>query len=59
MKMSPGLRLSGTPRASCGLLPADEQPKETTMGDLLKGGILWLLGIPLVLVIVLFAIGIL
>jgi len=29
------------------------------MGGLLKGGILWLLGIPLVLVIVLFATGIL
>ena len=29
------------------------------MGGLLKGGILWLLGIPLVLVIILFAIGIL
>jgi len=29
------------------------------MGDLLKGGILWLLGVPLLLVIVLFATGIL
>jgi len=31
----------------------------TTMGDLLKGGLLWLLGVPLILVIVLFATGIL
>lgn len=29
------------------------------MGDLLKGGLLWLLGVPLVLVIVLFLTGIL
>jgi hypothetical protein len=29
------------------------------MGDLLKGGLLWLLGVPLVLVIILFATGIL
>lgn len=32
---------------------------EMTMGDLLKGGLLWLLGVPLILVIVLFATGIL
>jgi hypothetical protein len=29
------------------------------MGDLLKGGLLWLLGVPLVVVILLFATGIL
>ncbi len=29
------------------------------MGDLLKGGILWLLGVPLIVVIALFATGIL
>lgn len=29
------------------------------MGDLLKGGILWLLGVPIVLVVVLFMTGIL
>ena len=29
------------------------------MGDLFKGGILWLLGVPLILVIILFATGIL
>jgi hypothetical protein len=39
-------------------LPADAT-KETTMGDLLKGGLLWLLGVPLILVIILFATGIL
>jgi hypothetical protein len=29
------------------------------MGDLFKGGLLWLLGVPLILVIVLFMTGIL
>lgn len=58
MKVSWGLR-QGTRRGACGLRVADAQLKETTMGDLLKGGILWLLGVPLVLVIVLFATGIL
>jgi len=29
------------------------------MGDLLKGGILWLLGVPVILLVILFATGIL
>jgi hypothetical protein len=29
------------------------------MGDLLKGGILWILGVPIVLVVILFMTGIL
>ncbi len=37
----------------------DTNEGDRKMGDLLKGGILWLLGVPLVLVIVLFVTGIL
>ena len=33
--------------------------RRLVMGDLFKGGLLWLLGVPLLLVIVLFATGIL
>jgi hypothetical protein len=32
---------------------------EIKMGDLLKGGILWILGVPIVLVVILFMTGIL
>jgi hypothetical protein len=50
---------AGTRTALRELLATEDQAKEKTMGDLLKGGILWLLGVPIVLVVVLFMTGIL
>jgi hypothetical protein len=58
INVTAGHQHRGTAPAIRGLLPADAT-KETTMGDLLKGGLLWLLGVPLILVIILFATGIL
>ena len=48
----------GTKTLAGGLL-GSIQPKEMEMGDLLKGGILWLLGVPVILLVILFATGIL
>jgi hypothetical protein len=50
---------SWNPNGTSGVIAIERNERRRQMGDLFKGGLLWLLGVPLILVIVLFATGIL
>jgi hypothetical protein len=47
------------PNPASGVIAVERNERRRQMGDLFKGGLLWLLGVPLILVIVLFMTGIL